>query len=129
MALRMASSETSFMTATDGLAAISPQESRGHRGGTEMSQTNDCLCHGRGGNCETLIYGAQILGRPEWLHRAEEIGLQEIETCAAQRTPWPCGTYGAVEVPGLLLGLAGIGYFYLRLADPAGTPTVLIPLC
>lgn len=39
--------------------------------------------------------------------------------------PWPCGT---VEVPGLLLGLAGIGYFYLRFADPAGTPTVLIPL-
>lgn len=99
------------------------------RGGTEMSQTNDCLCHGRGGNCETLIYGAQVLGRPEWLQRAEEIGLQEIEACAAQRAPWPCGTYGAVEVPGLMLGLAGIGYFYLRLADPAGTPTVLIPLC
>jgi lantibiotic biosynthesis protein len=98
------------------------------RGGTEMSQTNDCLCHGRGGNCETLIYGAEVLGRPEWLQRAEEIGLQEIEACAAQRAPWPCGTYGAVEVPGLMLGLAGIGYFYLRLADPAGTPTVLIPL-
>jgi lantibiotic modifying enzyme len=98
------------------------------RGGTEMSQTNDCLCHGRGGNCETLIYGSQILGRPEWLRRAEEIGLQEIETCAAQRMPWPCGTYGSVEVPGLMLGLAGIGYFYLRLADPAGTPSVLIPL-
>lgn len=98
------------------------------RGGTEMSQTNNSLCHGRGGNCETLIYGAQILGRPEWLRRAEEIALQEIETCAAQRVPWPCGTYGSVEVPGLMLGLAGIGYFYLRLADPAGTPSVLIPL-
>jgi lantibiotic modifying enzyme len=98
------------------------------RGGTEMSQTNDCLCHGRGGNCETLIYGSQILGRPEWLRRAEEIGLQEIETCAAQRMPWPCGTFGSVEVPGLMLGLAGIGYFYLRLADPAATPSVLIPL-
>jgi len=98
------------------------------RGGTEMSQTNDSLCHGRGGNCDTLIYGAGILGRPEWLRRAEEIGLQEIESCAAQRIPWPCGTYGGVEVPGLMLGLAGIGYFYLRLADPAATPTVLIPL-
>ncbi|HEY0512014.1 MAG TPA: lanthionine synthetase LanC family protein [Thermoanaerobaculia bacterium] len=98
------------------------------RGGTEMSQTNDCLCHGRGGNCETLIYGAQVLGRPEWLRRAEEIGLRQIETCAAQRLPWPCGTYGAVEVPGLMLGLAGIGYFYLRLADPAGTPMVVIPV-
>lgn len=98
------------------------------RGGQEMSQTNDSLCHGRGGNCETLIYGSQALGRPEWLQRAEEIGLREIETFAAQRLPWPCGTYGTVEVPGLMLGLAGIGYFYLRLADPAGTPSVLIPL-
>ena len=98
------------------------------RGGTEMSQTNDSLCHGRGGNCETLIYGAEILGRPGWLRRAEECGLQEIEACAVQRVPWPCGTYGSVEVPGLMLGLAGIGYFYLRLADPAGTPSVLIPL-
>ena len=98
------------------------------RGGTEMSQTNDSLCHGRGGNCDTLIYGSQVLGRPEWLQRAEEIGLREIETCAAQRLPWPCGTYGSVEVPGLMLGLAGIGYFYLRLADPTGTPPVLIPL-
>ena len=98
------------------------------RGGTEMSQTNDSLCHGRTGNCETLIYGAQILDRPEWLHRAEEIALHEIETCAAQRLPWPCGTYGSAEVPGLMLGLAGIGYFYLRLADPSATPIVLIPL-
>jgi lantibiotic modifying enzyme len=98
------------------------------RGGTEMSQTNDSLCHGRTGNSETLIYGAQILGRPEWLRRAEEIALQEIETCAAQRLPWPCGTYGSAEVPGLMLGLAGIGYFYLRLANPASTPSVLIPL-
>ena len=98
------------------------------RGGTEMSQTNDSLCHGRGGNCETLIYGSQVLDRPDWLRRAEEIGLQEIAACAVPRMPWPCGTSGAVEVPGLMLGLAGIGYFYLRLADPAGTPPVLIPL-
>jgi len=98
------------------------------RGGTEMSQTNDSLCHGRAGNCETLIYGSQVLGRPEWLLRAEEIGRQEIETRAAQHHPWPCGTYGSVEVPGLMLGLTGIGYFYLRLADPVGTPSVLITL-
>src|SRR5262249_31941556 len=65
------------------------------RGGTEMSQTNDSLCHGRAGNCETLLYGSHLLGRPEWLRRAEEIGVQEIETCAAQRLPWPCGTYGS----------------------------------
>jgi lantibiotic modifying enzyme len=95
-------------------------------GASEMSQTNYSLCHGKGGNCETLIYGSQILGRPDWLRRAEEIGLEGIATCAAPRLPWPCGTFGSVEVPGLMLGLAGIGYFYLRLADPENTPSVLI---
>jgi len=96
------------------------------RGGTEMSQTNYSLCHGKGGNCETLLYGAELLGRPDWRERAAEIGLEGIAACAVPRLPWPCGTYGSVEVPGLMLGLAGIGYFYLRLADPAGTPSVLL---
>jgi hypothetical protein len=37
---------------------------------------------------------------------------------------WPCGAGGG-ETPGLLLGLAGIGLFYLRLHHPA-TPAVLL---
>ncbi|HEY2739710.1 MAG TPA: hypothetical protein VGK45_14975 [Thermoanaerobaculia bacterium] len=51
-----------------------------------------------------------------------------LEHGTAQRLPWPCGTFGSAEVPGLMLGLAGIGYFYLRLADPDRIPSVLIPL-
>lgn len=94
-------------------------------GGTEMSQTNDSLCHGRGGNCDILLEGTRLLGNPDWRRRAEEIGRHEIDTVHAQHLPWPCGTYGSVEVPGLMLGLAGIGWFYLRLADP-GTPSVLL---
>jgi hypothetical protein len=38
--------------------------------------------------------------------------------------PWPCGIPGAGEAPGLMLGTAGIGYFYLRLAKPE-IPTAL----
>jgi hypothetical protein len=96
-------------------------------GGPEMSQTNYSLCHGLGGNCDALLQGARILNRPDWRQRAEEIGRRGLETFHAQQLPWPCGTYGGVEVPGLMLGLAGIGWFYLRLADPE-TPSALIIL-
>ena len=94
-------------------------------GGPEMSQTNYSLCHGLGGNCDVLLQGARILGNPAWQQRAEEIARRGIEAHHAQKLPWPCGTYGSVEVPGLMLGLAGIGWFYLRLADE-GVPSALI---
>jgi lantibiotic modifying enzyme len=39
---------------------------------------------------------------------------------------WPCGAPGGAETPNLMLGLAGIGYFYLRLYDPIHTPSLLM---
>jgi lantibiotic modifying enzyme len=95
-------------------------------GNTEVSQTNYSLCHGLGGNCEPLIYGASVLGRPELFARAEEVALRGVENYEAQRLPWPCGGPGGLETTGLMLGLAGICYYYLRMADPAGTPSLLI---
>ena len=97
-------------------------------GGTEMSQTNYSLCHGLGGNADVLLQGARVLGNPEWRRQAEAVGRRGIETCRLQKLPWPCGTYGSVEVPGLMLGLAGIGWFYLRLADPeTPSPLTILP--
>lgn len=95
-------------------------------GDREMSQTNYSLCHGLGGNCEALVYGAQVLGRPELFARAEEVALRGVESYEAQRLPWPCGGPGSVESASLMLGLAGVCYYYLRMADPAATPSVLI---
>ncbi len=37
--------------------------------------------------------------------------------------PWPCGGPGGAETPDLLHGLAGIGWCYLRLADPLAVPS------
>ncbi len=39
---------------------------------------------------------------------------------------WRCGVPSAVEVPSLMVGLAGIGYQMLRLAEPARVPSVLL---
>lgn len=95
-------------------------------GNAEMSQTNYSLCHGLGGNCEALILGAQILQRPDLLAQAETVALRGIEDYETQNLAWPCGGPGNLEVANLMQGLAGISYFYLRMADPEGTPSLLI---
>jgi lantibiotic modifying enzyme len=95
-------------------------------GNAEVSQTNYSLCHGLGGNCETLLYGARVLASPGLFARAEEVALRGIESYEEQRLPWACGGPGGLETAGLMLGLAGICYYYLRMADPEGTPSLLI---
>jgi hypothetical protein len=87
---------------------------------------NYSLCHGLAGNAEALLYGSQVLGQ-EWADNsvlAQEVGNIGIETHAKREHQWPCGTGGG-ETPNLMLGLAGIGYFYLRLHNLA-IPSILI---
>jgi lantibiotic modifying enzyme len=89
-------------------------------------QANYSLCHGLAGNAELLIYAGQVLRRPDCHLAAQQLGLKGIETYERNRLPWPCGVLGGGETPNLLLGLAGIGYFYLRLHDPTMVPSILI---
>ena len=72
-----------------------------------------------------LLYGAEILGRDsedgvELAHAVAESGIKKYDF---QDCRWPVGISGG-ESPCLLLGLAGVGYFYLRMHDPT-TPSVL----
>jgi len=91
----------------------------------EDPRMNYSLCHGRGGNCETLMEGARLLGEPELLERPRQVAMEGWEAYEAQGLPWPCGTMQGASDPGLLLGEAGIGLFILRLARPE-TPSVLV---
>ena len=87
---------------------------------------NYSLCHGLAGNAEVLLYGRQVLGR-EWTDGhvvAFEVANAGIERHAKRGHSWPCGAGGG-ETPSLMLGLAGIGHFYLRLRDQA-MPSALI---
>lgn len=99
------------------------QEARSSFGSVERSLSDELgmnfsLCHGRGGNAETLLEGARILNEPELLEPAKEAALIGIERYEDAGQPWSCGTMGGVQDPGLLLGEAGIGMFLLRLARP-----------
>ncbi|HWS88790.1 MAG TPA: lanthionine synthetase LanC family protein [Pyrinomonadaceae bacterium] len=91
-------------------------------------QANYSLCHGSAGNAELLLYAARVFGDDSSRLLAEQVGRFGVEQYRKPLGPWPCGVLEGGETPGLLLGLAGIGHFYLRLHDPAGVPSVLIIL-
>ncbi|HEX8721578.1 MAG TPA: lanthionine synthetase LanC family protein [Pyrinomonadaceae bacterium] len=93
-----------------------------------QGQANYSLCHGNAGNAELLVYAARALGEDSHRQLAEQVGLAGIDLYRKSQSPWPCGVLQGGETPGLLLGLAGIGHFYLRLHDPVAVPPVLIIL-
>jgi lantibiotic biosynthesis protein len=93
-----------------------------HYGGWD----NYSLCHGLSGNADVLIYASQILKDQTYKTMADQVGQQGLELFCQKNLPWPCGIMGGGESPNLMLGLAGIGYFYLRLHNPQQTPSVLI---
>ena len=87
---------------------------------------NYSLCHGLSGNAEVLMYGSDVLGA-QWTHCRTlvlETAKVGMETYGSSPQAWRCGT-PAGETPSLLLGLAGIGLFYLRLYDST-IPSILI---
>jgi lantibiotic modifying enzyme len=86
---------------------------------------NFSLCHGLAGNAELLLEAGRALGDADALALARRVGATGRALYAQAEAPWPCGVNGGGETPALLLGLAGIGHFYLRLHDPA-TPCVLL---
>ncbi len=87
---------------------------------------NYSLCHGLAGNADVLLSGYRMLGEEAAADAmlARQTGCAGVESYAVRGQPWYCGT-DASETPGLMLGLAGIGYFYLRLHNP-NLPSVLI---
>lgn len=85
------------------------------------------LCHGLAGNADVLLHGERMLshGKSDTLETVMAVAELGRESYASRGRPWPCGA-GPGEAPGLMLGLAGIGYFYLRLHD-ATVPSLLLP--
>ncbi|WP_433514695.1 lanthionine synthetase LanC family protein [Nonomuraea sp. CA-143628] len=101
-------------------------------GGADFS-----LCHGLAGNAEPFEEAREVLGAAGTVIPrlgADAIGMDiprlvadhGLERYARTGVSWPCGTHTA-ETPNLMLGLAGIGYFYLRLAVPQ-VPSALLPV-
>ncbi|MBW4623886.1 MAG: type 2 lantipeptide synthetase LanM family protein [Cyanosarcina radialis HA8281-LM2] len=112
---------------------------------------NHSLCHGDLGNLELLLQASEMFDREEYrssgvcaerrLRQQKFRSLpyssnfqwrSEIDRFAAvildsiDRDGWLCGIPLEVESPGLMTGLAGIGFGLLRLAEPKRVPSVLV---
>ena len=87
-------------------------------------QANYSLCHGLCGNAEVLREGADLLLQPGGAGLAGTVAAHGARAFGSQFEAWPCGVPGG-STPGLFLGLAGIGHFYLRLAR-SEVPSVLL---
>ena len=91
-----------------------------------LANNNFSLCHGTGGNADLLVYGSRVFDNADYAAAVESVGRQAISQYQETNTPWPCGVQGGRETPNLMLGLAGIGYFYLRLYDAKRVPSIVI---
>jgi type 2 lantibiotic biosynthesis protein LanM len=86
-------------------------------------RSNDSLCHGDVGNLELMLQAASVFDMPYWREMAESRAAGVV--ASINENGLRCGYPFGVEVPGLMVGLAGIGYGLLRVASPDRVPAVL----
>ena len=87
---------------------------------------NYSLCHGVFGNAELLVYAYEVTGEKKYLTKARKAGDSLIKNYEETARAIPNGTQTDYFSPDMMLGLAGIGYYYLRINDPAKFNSVLL---
>jgi type 2 lantibiotic biosynthesis protein LanM len=85
---------------------------------------NHSLCHGDLGNLELLLQASQTFDDSQWKTIVDARAVAILEDI--QKQGYLCGVPLGVETPGLMTGLAGIGYGLLRLMEPSRVPSVLV---
>ena len=83
-----------------------------------------CLCHGDLGNLELFLLASSLPDGGEWRTQTNRFAAAVLGSI--ERDGWRCGLPLDVRSPGLMTGVAGIGYGLLRLADPKCIPSVLM---
>jgi type 2 lantibiotic biosynthesis protein LanM len=94
------------------------------QGALHVHLDNHSLCHGALGNLEPYLVAAQRLPDPRWQAYVEQVSAPIL--ASIEQDGGRCGNPLRLEVPGLMTGLAGIGYQLLRLAYPRRVPSVLM---
>lgn len=84
---------------------------------------NHCLCHGDLGNIELWHKSSAVLADKSIQQEAEGLAAR---TFSSIRRGWVSGLPRGVETPGLMMGLAGIGWGLLRLSVPNEVPSLLL---
>jgi len=74
---------------------------------------------------DLLLEANRVLGNEDLRRTAERAGNWGIDRYKQDDLPWPCGSKTGWDAPSFMNGLAGIGYFYLRLHDPSHVPSII----
>ncbi len=82
------------------------------------------LCHGDLGNSELFCLAALNFNNDHHLETARKIGMKVLQE-KNEIGKFLTGVPNNIELPGLFLGLSGIGLQLLRLAEPNKVPSVL----
>jgi lantibiotic modifying enzyme len=93
--------------------------------GSSLDHFDCSLCHGMLGIAEFLLMAANIPSGTKAASTALDFATSRADDYVDRPGDWPCGLHRG-QNPSLMLGLAGIGHFYLRLAFP-DVPSVLLP--
>ncbi|MGI2904120.1 type 2 lanthipeptide synthetase LanM family protein [Tolypothrix sp. VBCCA 56010] len=86
---------------------------------------NDSLCHGKAGNAELFLRIAKLRDQPYLQMEANVVAQAQWRNFEKARR-WICGSSGNDILPDLMLGIAGIGMHFLRLAYPERVPSPLL---
>src|SRR5262249_51242305 len=84
---------------------------------------NHALCHGDLGNLELLVECERAIPDPALSAKVDALSAGILASIEAEGCL--CGNATRLSSPGLMTGLAGIGYGLLRLAGPDRVPSVL----
>jgi lantibiotic modifying enzyme len=85
---------------------------------------NHSLCHGDLGNLDLILQARRE--RNDLKLEEQEGRLIRAILKSVENDGWICGTVANIEAPGLMNGLAGIGYGLLRAAYPDRIPSILL---
>ncbi|MBW4503086.1 MAG: type 2 lantipeptide synthetase LanM family protein [Scytonema hyalinum WJT4-NPBG1] len=86
---------------------------------------NDSLCHGKAGNAELFVRIAKLKDEPYLQMEANVVAQAQWRNFEKARC-WICGSNTNDIFPDLMLGIAGIGMHFLRLAYPERVPSPLL---
>jgi len=128
--LRLYEASTDMTAFAEASSAIQAARNLVMRAGSALQadQLSDVtLCHGLGGAAELLILAYEVFKLDEHLRAARQIGRLCLDVYHKNGRTWTFGLRGAEYVPGLFLGLAGIGTVLLRLHDPLAASSPLLP--
>lgn len=95
--------------------------------GLELTRTlrldeDDHVCCGNMGRVEILLFAYRKLGDPGLLAAAEKLAESIVRRADDRQGFGMMPASGGIFDPRLFLGITGIGYSLLHLADPAGLP-------